>query len=204
MMLLGLLAGAPLAADGQTPPKAPRAAPAPPAPSGPSPGFSNDGPIDITAESLDVFRAEGKTVWTGNVEAVQGQVRIRTPKLNIYSGGGGAAAPGVPTGQSFGDIQRMEAQGPVYYVTPTQQAKGDAAVYEKAPDTITLIGNVILTQDKNVVTGDKLIIEQKTGHSTLISNAQGRVPGKRVRGVFYPAAKPAPGAPGAAPARRGA
>jgi len=96
----------------------------------------------------------------------------------------------------MGRIQRMEAEGPVYFVTPTQQAKGDHATYEAVADTVTLTGNVILVQDKNVVKGEKLIIDQKTGHSTLVSSP--KVDKGRVRGVFYPSQQPA-AAPAATP-----
>ena len=173
---------------------------------GGSPGFSSSAPIDITAESLEVLRDQHMTVWKGNVEAIQGTTRIRTPQLSVFSAAkaGDPKAPTAALGQNFGDVQRMEATGPVYYVTPTQVAKGDYGVYEKVADTITLTGNVILTQDKNVVTGDKLVIQQKTGRSTLISSTAGTAAPKRVRGVFYPSQAPA-GAPARpAPARKGA
>jgi lipopolysaccharide export system protein LptA len=82
-------------------------------------------------------------------------------------------------------------------VTPTQQAKGDHATYLADNNTITLTGNVILTQDKNVAAGDKLVIDRNTGHSTLTS-----APGKggtpnRVRAVLYPSQPQNPAAPGA-------
>jgi lipopolysaccharide export system protein LptA len=66
---------------------------------------------------------------------------------------------------------------------------------------MVLTGNVVLVQDKNVVQGDKLTIDTKTNHSTLVSNAQGRGAGKRVRGVFYPSQNTAQnqGAPAARP-----
>ena len=54
-------------------------------------------------------------------------------------------------------------------------------MYEASSDTITLTGDVVLKQDKNVATGDRLVIDQKTGHTTLTSG-----PNTRVRGVFYP------------------
>ena len=84
-------------------------------------------------------------------------------------------------GSGFGSIQRMEAEGPVYLVTPTQSATGDHGTYDAAANTITLTGKVVLKQDKNVATGDRLVIDQNTGHTTLTSSTR-----SRVRGVFYP------------------
>ena len=86
----------------------------------------------------------------------------------------------------------MQAEGPVYFTTPTQNAKGDHGTYLAADNTITLIGNVVLVQNKDVSTGDKLVIDRTTDHYTLYKKNGP----DRVRGVFYqdePAA--APGAP---------
>jgi lipopolysaccharide export system protein LptA len=44
---------------------------------------------------------------------------------------------------------------------------------------------VVVVQGKNVARGDKMIIDRKTNHTTLISNATGRNNPNRVRGVFY-------------------
>ena len=77
--------------------------------------------------------------------------------------------------------------------------KGDHGTYIAANDTITVTGNVTLLQGQDVLHGDKLVIEQKTGHSTL-SNDAGKG-AQRVRGVFFPKDKPpAPGAPAGATA----
>lgn len=160
-------------------------------------------PIDISARSTQVFQQERRVVYQGEVEALQGSYRLRTPQLTLwYSNnnavkGGGAAAG---AGSGPGPLERMEAEGPVYFVTATQSAKGDHGSYSAADDTITLTGNVVLTQEKNVSTGDKLVIHQKTGQAVLSSE---RASG-RVRGVFYnedkskPAAAGGPAAPAAA------
>lgn len=178
------------------------ARPAPTAAGPAMPGLNSNAPVDATAESMEVFRDQRLTLMKGNVEVIQGDVRIRTPELRLFSSeraaAAGGSASGIGPGTSFGDIERMEAAGPVYYVTSTQQAKGDHATYLKATDVLTMTGNVVVTQDKNVITGDKLVIDQKTGHTTFISNAQAP---KRVRAVFYPnqAQQPAtPAGPAAA------
>ena len=149
--------------------------------------ISSNAPVDITANEAEVQQENKLTIWRGEVEALQGTNRLRTPELTVYyngSSGAAPAAPGASTG--MGSIQRMEAKGPVYFVTPTQSAKGDSGVYIAADDTFTLTGNVILMQDKNVVRGQRLVIQQKTGQSTLYASNAGRGTSGRVRGVFYP------------------
>jgi lipopolysaccharide export system protein LptA len=169
---------------------------------------AGSGPVDISADELEVVNAENRAVWKGNVEAIQGTNRLRTPLLTVFFGksataqaapapGTGAPVPG-GLGAGFGSIERMEAEGPVYYVTPQQNARGDHATYQAMANQIVMTGNVVLVQDKNVVQGDRLTIDTQTNHSTLVSNAQTRGP-KRVRGVFYQgAATPTAGQPAAA------
>jgi lipopolysaccharide export system protein LptA len=155
---------------------------------------SGNAPIDISADELEVLDAESRAVWRGNVEAVQGANRMRAPVLNIYyarsSSVGGQALPGPGGGQ----ISRMEAEGPVYYVTPDQNARADRAVYEAGTNTVIMTGNVVLVQGRNVVQGDRLTIDTRTNKATLVSNTTGRAQSGRVRGVFYPGQ----GQPGAA------
>ena len=213
-LALGLAAAA-LAVAGSIPlmaqAAAPAATPAPAASSGS--GLSSNQPVDITADEAEVQQEQRKVIWRGNVEAIQGQNRLRTPVLVVYYAAKEAAPAGAaptpppkasdsPTSPG-NSIERMEAQGPVYFVTPTQTAKGDSGLYTAADDSIVLTGNVVLVQDRNVAKGDKLTIHQKTGQSVLVSNAKGRGTPGRVRGVFYPSQTQANGtapANGAAPA----
>lgn len=160
-----------------------------------APRFGQPGaPIDVSADSTQVFQTERRIVYKGSVEALQGTTRLRTPQLTIFYNNnnavkGPAGAP--PASGGVGAVSRMEAEGPVYFVTPTQSAKGDHGTFDATSDTITLAGNVTLLQDKNVATGDRLVMNQKTGEVTLTGGG----PKGRVRGVFYSNEKPSsPGA----------
>ncbi len=161
-------------------------------------------PIDISAQQTQVFQQEQRVVYIGEVEAIQGATRLRTPQLTLwYNNNNAVKTPGAPqpprnSANPSGAINRMEATGPVYYVTATQSAKGDHGSYTAADNTIILTGNVILTQDKNVSTGDKLVIHQDTNTADLTTDKAGG----RVRGVFYNDKKDpaAAGQPAAAPA----
>ena len=48
-----------------------------------------------------------------------------------------------------------------------------------------MTGNVIAVQGKNVVRGEKMIMDRKTGQTTMVSDVTGRNNPNRVRGVFY-------------------
>jgi lipopolysaccharide export system protein LptA len=176
---------------------------------------AGNGPIDVTADQLEMVDSQHLAIWRGNVEAVQDGRRLVSDVLNVYFAGkpttpGAApkpkpapAAPGAATvGQDWGQVDHMIADGHVFFVSPDQTARGEHAVYDMTPDTITMTGDVVVVQGDNVIKGDKLIIQVKSGHADIISNATGRNRPERVRGVFYNSnqncAPPAPGA--AAPA----
>jgi lipopolysaccharide transport protein LptA len=194
MRRLALLAAPALAAVGLAVTAA-ASAPAPPAtPAAPqkgatgqagSPGGSNE-PIDVTSDNYDYQQPARIGVYTGNVEVIQGLTRLRTPKLSVYYAPKDPNAPKPPPGAAQADVggqvERMEA---VHYTTPTERALGDHGTYIADGKTIILTGNVVLVQDKDVATGDKLVIERESGHSVLTSNP-GKTTPQRVRAVLYP------------------
>ncbi len=141
--------------------------------------IQGDGPVAVSANELTY---EGNVaVYTGApaVEAVQGQTRLRCSVLRITFRPSRGAAGG--TLSSGGDAERYDCSGPVYYVTPTEQAKGDAAVFTVADDTIVMTGNVTVQQGQNVAQGHRLTINTRTRNTRLESTAN-----NRVRTVIYP------------------
>ncbi|HYE42195.1 MAG TPA: LptA/OstA family protein [Caulobacteraceae bacterium] len=137
------------------------------------------GPIDIGADDLDVNDVARTMTWSGKVEALQGQNRLRADRVVVYYGkSGGAAADG---GASMGDIEKLEARGNVYFVSPTQVVRGDVAVYTQATDTLVVTGEVILKQGENVLKGSRLVVQVGAGRATMDKDSN-----SRVRGVFYP------------------
>jgi lipopolysaccharide export system protein LptA len=169
-------------------------------------GPNNNGPIDVTADKLEMVDAQHLAIWRGNVEAVQNGSRLVADTLNVYFSGKSAAPAkpakaagpgGASVGQDWGAVQRLVAEGHVFFVSQDQTARGEHAVYELEPDTITMTGDIVVVQGDNVVKGDKLVIQVKTGHADIISNATGRNKPERVRGVFYNAGSAGSGAPAA-------
>lgn len=134
-------------------------------------------PIDITADSSEVIQSQCVSTWSGAVEALQGRTRLRAETVKMYS---------AKKGDACGASDRMEANGQVFFVTPERTVKADNAVYSFRGETITLTGNVIVVQGKSAVSGDRLVINTRTGEAQMSSNVRGRNKPGRVRGVFYP------------------
>lgn len=154
----------------------------------------SDAPVDITADALEVVNTQCLSIWSGSAEALQDRTRLRADVLKTYSKKG-PARPGAqgssPTGGSCGALTKMEANGNVYYVTPQQRVRGDAAVYDVESETIVITGDVVAVNGENVLRGERLTINAKTGDAQMQSNAKGRGAKARPRAVIYPSKQPA-------------
>jgi lipopolysaccharide export system protein LptA len=150
-------------------------------------GPGSDGPMDITADELEVQNKACISIWRGKAEALQGQARLRADVIRAFL----QTKPGASTGTgACGDVIRIEAEGSVYYVTSKdQRVRGDAGVYEASNETVTLTGDVVAVQGQNVLRGTKMVFNTKTGEGRMLGNATGVNAKARPRGVFYPAKK---------------
>jgi lipopolysaccharide export system protein LptA len=158
----------------------------------------NGGPVSYSADNLEYFDAERRLVLTGDVDIVQNDARLRANTITLYFSSSTAppaaagAAPAPSAGLGAGDIERMVADGEVYYVRPTQSARGNHAVYETSADSVTFTGNVVVASEENVIRGETLVLQ--IGSRRTIIRPQN---GQRVRGVFVPRHGPPQGNSGA-------
>ncbi len=138
-----------------------------------------DQPIEISADSLEVLQDEEVAVFRGNVDAVQGNIRLRADELKVHYRAKGTAT------SATGSIVRIDARGSVFVSSPTETAQGDVGVYNIETNEITLTGKVVLTRGKNVIRGQRLVLNMATGHSRI----DGGGTSGRVRGYFVPSKK---------------
>ncbi|MBV9510889.1 MAG: organic solvent tolerance protein OstA [Caulobacteraceae bacterium] len=146
---------------------------------------SSNAPVDVTADQLEVQNQKCLAVWSGDAEALQATSRLRANVINIYNKALPSRA-GQQPGQNCGQLDRMEADGAVYYVTPNQIVKGDHAVYSADDKTIVITGDVVVAQGRNVSSATRLVINTDTGVADMASNVTGRGKSGRVRAVLYP------------------
>jgi len=156
-------------------------------------GFSDRSqPVQIEAASLEVRDKDKVATFTGNVRVVQGDTTMNCKSLVVYyeeqntPGGLRAASPG-PGGSQ--QISKLEARGGVKVVQKDQTATGDTGHFDMRANTVTLVGNVVVSQGQNVMQGDRLVVDLTTG----VSRVEGKGP---VRGLFQQQGQQgAPGAP---------
>lgn len=144
----------------------------------------NGGPVSYSADNLEYLDGERRLVLTGDVDVVQNDARLRADRITmIFSASSGGNQGG--QGLASGDIERMIAEGEVYYVRPAQSARGDRAVYEVAQDAVTFSGNVVVASEENVIRGQTLVLQIGNRRTTIRPT-----PGQRVQGVFVPRNRP--------------
>jgi lipopolysaccharide export system protein LptA len=145
----------------------------------------NGGPVSYSADNLEYFDGDRRLVLTGDVDIVQNDARLRADRITLFFSASTAAGQGQGSGLASGDIQRMIAEGEVYYVRPAQSARGNRAVYEVSQDSVTFSGNVVVASDENVIRGETLVLQIGNRRTTIRPQA-----GQRVRGVFVPRERP--------------
>lgn len=117
-------------------------------------------PVDIAADSLSVDQSTGVASFSGHVKIGQGDMRLSADLVRVEYGPGGQR-----------EIKRLHASGSVTLVSGPDAAEAAEAVYDVASGKVTLTGNVLLTQGDNVMSGDKVFVDLKTGSA----QADGRV-----------------------------
>ena len=131
--------------------------------------LSNDLPIQIESDRLDVREADSIAEFTGNVSVVQDKTLLKAGKLIVYyAKDGGSAATGSAA------IDRLEVSGKVYVKSETQVATGESGTFDMASQVLVLSGNkVVLSEGKNVAVGCKLTVQMRSGQAKLESCKSG-------------------------------
>lgn len=156
-------------------------------------GFSQnrDQPIQIEAASLEMRDKKKEATFAGNVKVVQGDTTMTSKTLVVFYESGGGDKPAAPQPAAKGAkaapmqsatpgpggssaIKRLEARGNVVVTQKDQVVTGETAVFDTKTNLITMLGGVVLTQCKNVLRGDRLMVDMTTGVSRVESES-GRV-----------------------------
>lgn len=156
-------------------------------------GQNQDQPVQIDAETLEVRDKSKIATFSGNVQVVQGDTTMKCRTLVVFYGreiglsGDKPPADAKPvfgTPPSAQNIRRIEARGDVTVVTKDQNASGDLGVYDLVAKTITLTGNVVVSQGQNVIHGERVVVDTITGNAHVEAAAGGTQ--SRVRALIIP------------------
>jgi lipopolysaccharide export system protein LptA len=141
-------------------------------------------PVKIEAARLEVRDKDKVATFSGNVKVVQGDTTMHCKVLVVFyekkdeaQGGPVGAQPGAPmpaaapgpAGSS--QINRLEAKGNVVVTQKDQTATGDTGLFDMKSNTVTMTGNVLVSQGQNVVRGERLVVDLTTGVSRVDAGA---------------------------------
>ncbi|MBK5564949.1 LptA/OstA family protein [Ensifer adhaerens] len=125
--------------------------------------LSNDKPIQIESDKLEIKDPESKAIFTGNVKVVQGTTTLQAGNMVVfYKSGGGSVSSG------DADIDRIEVSEKVFLSSGTQQATADTGSFDMTKQIFVLKGDkVVLSEGKNVFVGCQLNVQMETGEAQL-------------------------------------
>jgi lipopolysaccharide export system protein LptA len=147
-------------------------------------------PMEVEANSLDIYDASKKAVFNGNVIAQQGDFIIRTAELSAFYSG---QAFGMSGGEdkTKGELNRIEARRKVIIVSKDgRTAVSDWANFDVKANTALMGGGVTVVRDKDVAEGPRLKIDLTTGMYRFELESGAEVPAASAPAVSSSASRP--------------
>lgn len=151
-----------------------------PAAAGPEGGFlaqlspaSSKEPIVIVADRLEFDYDKNRVTYRGKVRATQGDLTIDSDNLTVTLDR--------TEGQKQVGLREVIAEGHVVITQGTRRATGATAVFSQPARTIVLLGDPVLRDGRNEVTGERLVVFLDEGRSVVESSAK-----RRVSATLYP------------------
>lgn len=110
--------------------------------------------LEVTADSLEVDQQSGASVFTGEVLAVQGNLRLTAGQVRIEY------TPGATGSQR---VERLIATGGVTLVTPEEALEAREAIYVLPRGTLEMTGDVLFVQGQNILSGQRFTADLNAG-----------------------------------------
>ena len=118
-------------------------------------------PIEVTSDSLRVDQASGNAVFSGNVIVMQGDLRMAAGEVSVIYG----------TTDGAQQVEEVLATGGVLLTRGEDAAEVQSADYSVELGRVVLTWDVLVTQGRTTIAGDRLNIDLATGNGTV----EGRV-----------------------------
>jgi lipopolysaccharide export system protein LptA len=117
-------------------------------------------PIEIVADRMEAIQEKRVVVFSGNAEATQGDIKLKTDRLSIFYKESDAKKDKKENQsiQTTGQMDRIEAKGNVKITHKQMSATGDEAVYYQETAQIIMSGNPVLHDGSNTIKGCRIVI----------------------------------------------
>lgn len=125
-------------------------------------GHNSNAPVNYAADRIELQDRQNRVVLSGNVDITQAGLRLQAARTQVNYTDAGSLR-----------IQRITATGGVTVTRGNERAAGQVAVYDFNRRVITLAGNVRLNRGSDTLNGGRLVIDLKTGVSSVDGRANG-------------------------------
>lgn len=125
-----------------------------------SPLLAENAPITIEADHMTSLEKENNVLFSGNVDAQQADVRIRADKMTVYYTTAGE--------NKKQEVKRLKCVGNVEITKGEWLGTGKEMNYLAKERKVILSGDAKAWQDKNLVTGDKIVYYLDEGRSEVV------------------------------------
>lgn len=137
-------------------------------------------PIHISADSASINDNTGVTVYTGQVEIVQGSMKLRGDRVELYRSAEGEVSRIVSTGSPAQFEQQPKAGQPV------TQAYGNRMEYQIPSQEITISEQARIEQGQDTFSGERIVYNMS---KAIVDAFSGESSGQRVQMVIQPKSK---------------
>lgn len=132
--------------------------------------FADDAPINIEANHMTSTENSNSVIFTGEVDAKQADVRIRSDKMTVYYTPKEAGTK-KKTKEKQGATQQVEkmiCEGNVEITRAEWLGTSKKMVYLSNERQVILTGNAKAWQGQNMVSGEKIIYYLDEGRSEVV------------------------------------
>ena len=119
--------------------------------------------VKIISDKLEIIREENISIFSGNVYAVEDNLKMWSEKLIMTSS------------KNEKEIKEINALGNVKIVREELSINGDKALYDPIQNKLFVFGNVEVLQNQSIVLCDKIIVDLENSSSIMSSDSDKRV-----------------------------
>lgn len=149
--------------------------------------LSKSTPIQIEADRMESRRQRNTVLFSGNVVAKQADLTIHADQMTVdYKPSSESEAAGDVTRK----IKKLFAKGNVKIIKEGWISTGDTMEYNTEEGKVLVRGNARVWQDRNMVSGESIILYLDEGRSVV---ERGAGKGERVKAYIYPDNRPEAG-----------
>ena len=119
--------------------------------------------IRIVSDKLEILRHDNISIFSGNVYAIENNLEIWSQKLTVLSN------------KDQTKIKEINAQDDVRILKNGLSVTGNNAKYHPSNNKLTVIGQVKVMQNENIILCDEIVLDLTNSSSIMKSNSTKRV-----------------------------